>query len=88
MFSLIGWAIYGTIVGLLAKAIAKFFVKVDDDFAGWIGTIVVGIVGAYVGGGINLLLGNTNSFAPAGMVWGVVGGVVATALYYTYLNKE
>jgi uncharacterized membrane protein YeaQ/YmgE (transglycosylase-associated protein family) len=88
MFSLIGWLIYGTVVGIFAKLLSTYFVKVDNDLSGWGGTILIGVIGSYAGGGINLLLGNTNSFSPAGIVWGIVGGVVTIVFYYSYLNKE
>jgi len=51
MFTLIIWGIFGLIVGLIAKAIHP-----GEDPVGFFPTIGIGIVGSYIGGGINWLL--------------------------------
>ena len=76
MFKILGWAIYGLIVGSIAKALHP-----GEDPIGCLPTIGIGVVGAFVGGGINWLLNFGGPFAPSGMAMGVVGGVLACWAY-------
>jgi uncharacterized membrane protein YeaQ/YmgE (transglycosylase-associated protein family) len=72
MFWLIGLLIYAIIVGCIAKAIMPKTAPV-----GLLSTIVVGIVGSYVGGLINFLVGRGEFGDTSGIVLGIVGGVIA-----------
>ena len=55
---ILSWIILGLIAGAIAKALHR-----GDDPDGWIVTIIIGIVGAVIGGYIGTLLG-----------WGDVSG--------------
>jgi uncharacterized membrane protein YeaQ/YmgE (transglycosylase-associated protein family) len=77
MFLIFGWIIYGLVVGLLAKALHP-----GKEAEGLLPTIGIGIVGSYIGGAINFLLGAGGSpFSPSGIVMGVIGGVLFCWLY-------
>ena len=72
LFSLFGWLVYGILVGLISKAIYK------DAPSGFLGTLLVGISGSFVGGFIKYLLTDSgNPFQPSGIALGILGGVVA-----------
>jgi uncharacterized membrane protein YeaQ/YmgE (transglycosylase-associated protein family) len=72
VFSLLAWLFYGLIVGLIAKAIYK------DAPTGFLGTLLVGISGSFVGGFIKYLLtGSGNPFQPSGILLGILGGIIA-----------
>lgn len=72
LFSLFGWLIYGLIVGLIAKAIYK------DAPSGFLGTLLVGISGSFVGGFVKYLLTESgNPFQPSGIILGILGGIIA-----------
>lgn len=75
MFEVIGWLIYGVVVGSIARAIHS-----GGTPPGWVPTIAVGICGSVLGGIIHSMIsgGRENS---AGIVFGVVGGVLACALW-------
>ena len=45
MINIISWIIFGLIAGAIAK-----FLKPGADAAGWVTTIIIGIVGSVVGG--------------------------------------
>ena len=45
MINIISWIIFGVIAGAIAK-----FLKPGADAAGWVTTIIIGIVGSVVGG--------------------------------------
>ena len=69
MFSLVYWAVFGAIVGGIAKAILPAKVP-----SGWLPTIMLGVVGSFAGG---LPFGHGN----AGLVGSIVGAVVVIYLH-------
>lgn len=81
MFDLLVWVVYGLFVGSIAKAV----VPGQENF-GFVKTIVLGVAGSYVGGSVLYLLGEYDSVSPAGIFMGVVGSVVALAVF-NKLNK-
>lgn len=80
MFFILGWIIYGLIVGLIAKALHP-----GKEAAGFLPTILIGVAGSYIGGLINwaLVLGE-GPFSPSGIFMGILGGVVFCWLYNKY----
>jgi uncharacterized membrane protein YeaQ/YmgE (transglycosylase-associated protein family) len=80
MFFILGWIVYGLIVGVIAKALHP-----GEDAVGFLPTVCIGVAGSYIGGSINWLLGYGNGpFSTSGLLMGVVGGVVFCWLYRTY----
>jgi uncharacterized membrane protein YeaQ/YmgE (transglycosylase-associated protein family) len=75
MVSLLIWCVYGIFVGSIAKTI----VPGDENF-GFVKTVCLGVAGSYAGGIITYLLG-MSPLQPSGLFMGVVGAVVALALY-------
>ena len=80
MFSLISWLIYGVIVGGIARAIYK-----GDTPPGWIPTIATGVAGSVFGGMIHSMISGGRNDS-AGIVFGVIGGVLACFLYSKWLS--
>jgi uncharacterized membrane protein YeaQ/YmgE (transglycosylase-associated protein family) len=84
MFTLIIWAIFGLIVGLIAKAIHP-----GEDPVGIFPTIGIGVAGSYIGGGINWLLDmGASPFEPSGFLMGIIGGVIACAAWRWWSLKN
>lgn len=80
LFHLIGWII----IGLIAGGIARLFSSKRDS-AGCIFTIIIGIIGSFVGGFISNLIfhfGNRNTFHPAGIIMSIVGAVIVLAIWH------
>ncbi|HWK79221.1 MAG TPA: GlsB/YeaQ/YmgE family stress response membrane protein [Thermomicrobiales bacterium] len=76
---LIGWIVLGAIAGWLASLINK-----TNNSQGWIGNIILGIVGALVGGFLfNLITGADNSidFSIGSLIIAVIGALIVSALY-------
>ena len=73
---IIGWIIFGLIVGALAK-----FVMPGKDPGGWIITTLLGIVGALVGGFLGRMLGLYKESEPAGFVGAFLGAVLVLWIY-------
>jgi uncharacterized membrane protein YeaQ/YmgE (transglycosylase-associated protein family) len=77
--SIIAWIVLGLIAGALAKLIMP-----GDDPGGIIMTIVIGIVGAFIGGFLwNLLTGNDSygDLDLGGILIAVVGSIILLAGY-------
>ena len=74
--SVIGWIIFGLIVGIVAK-----FVHPGRDPGGFVVTIVIGIVGALIGGFIGRALGWYREGDPVGFIMAVLGSIILLVLY-------
>lgn len=82
MISVLTWCIYGIFVGSIAKAI----IPGEEVGFGFVKTVVLGVVGSYVGGAILYLLGEYEALSPAGLFMGVAGSCLALVVY-NKLNK-
>jgi uncharacterized membrane protein YeaQ/YmgE (transglycosylase-associated protein family) len=76
MFGIVGWIVFGVIVGVLAKLVMP-----GRDPGGFIITMLLGIVGAVVGGFVGRALGLYRPEEPAGLLMSIVGAVVVLAIY-------
>ncbi len=69
------------IVGLIAGFIARALVPGPDPM-GWVGTMILGIIGSFVGGTLAaLLFGGTLDVSPAGLVGSIVGAVIVLLIW-------
>ena len=84
LYSLISWTVFGLIVG----AIARFLVPGQQSM-GCISTILLGVAGSFVGGGISWLLFGTpdNGINPAGWIMSILGGILVVLAYVRLSNK-
>lgn len=88
MIWLLGWLLYGLVVGLLAKLLHP-----GEDPVGFVPTIGIGIAGSFVGGGLQWLLRMGGPFSPAGLAhrfpsgWKVFGENLFAwhSIFYTEL---
>jgi len=73
------WIVFGAIVGIIAR-----FLVPGADPMGWIGTILLGIIGSFVGGFLGQLLFTGNATIPpptAGWIGSIVGAVIVLLLW-------
>ena len=76
MMSMIGHAIMGLIIGLVARAVLP-----GRQHMGLILTMLLGMVGAWLGGLIGRVTGMYEEGKPAGFVMAVVGALVLLLIY-------
>lgn len=81
--SFIWMIIVGLVAGLLARAI-----KPGNDPMGWIMTIVLGIVGAMLGGFLAGLIGINADGGFTGLIFSVIGAIILLFLYEMIVNKR
>ena len=73
---IIGWILFGLVVGMVAKLLMP-----GRDPGGMIVTILLGIVGALIGGFIGRLLGWYGESEPVGFIMAVIGAILVLLAY-------
>ena len=69
------------IVGLIAGFIARALVPGPDSM-GWVGTMILGIIGSFVGGTLAaLLFGGSLDVTPAGLIGSIVGSIIVLLIW-------
>jgi len=71
MFAIIGYILFGLIVGVLAR-----FLMPGKDPGGFLITVALGIGGAVVGGFLGRLLGLYAEEQPAGFIMATIGAIL------------
>jgi uncharacterized membrane protein YeaQ/YmgE (transglycosylase-associated protein family) len=76
------------VVGLIAGFVARALVPGPDPM-GWVSTMVLGLVGSFVGGTLAaLLFGGTLDVSPAGLVGSIVGAIVVLLVWRAMGGKR
>ena len=74
---LIAFLVIGLIAGFIARALVP-----GPDPMGWVGTMVLGIIGSFVGGTLAaLLFGGTLEISAAGLVGSIVGAIIVLLIW-------
>lgn len=83
MFGIIGWIVFGLIVGAVAKLLMP-----GRDPGGIIVTMLLGIAGAVAGGYIGRALGWYGPEDGAGFLMSLVGAVVLLGIYRMVVGRR
>ena len=76
MISILGWMLFGLIVGIIAKLVMP-----GRDPGGIFVTMLIGIVGAVLGGFIGRALGLYQPGEPAGFIVATLGAILLLFIY-------
>jgi uncharacterized membrane protein YeaQ/YmgE (transglycosylase-associated protein family) len=82
MFGILGWILFGLVVGAIAKLVMP-----GRDPGGIIVTMLLGIVGAVIGGFIGRALGLYGPQQAAGWLMSIVGAIVVLAIYRMVVRR-
>lgn len=81
---MIGLIITLLIIGLIAGAIARLVVPGKDPI-GFLGTILIGVIGSFVGGFLGYLLFNHDrhqgALQPSGIIGSIIGAIIVLLIY-------
>lgn len=82
--TLIGLLVIGIIAGYLARLLVP-----GPDRMGFVGTMLLGIVGSFVGGFLwNLLFQGGQLLRPAGLIGSVVGAIIVLLIYRSVATRS
>ncbi|HTN45358.1 MAG TPA: GlsB/YeaQ/YmgE family stress response membrane protein [Flavipsychrobacter sp.] len=82
---ILSWIVFGLIAGAIAKLLHR-----GPDPGGWIVTIIIGVLGAMVGGWLfGTVLGwETSGWTLKSFVSAIVGAIILLALYRLVTKKK
>lgn len=83
---ILGWILFGLIAGAIAKAIHP-----GKDPGGWLVTIIIGILGAFLGGAVGVYLlgwGDVTGFNFRSFILAVLGAVLLLWLYAMMTRRK
>jgi uncharacterized membrane protein YeaQ/YmgE (transglycosylase-associated protein family) len=85
IISLVSWAVFGLIIGAIARLVMP-----GKQSMSWPMTMLLGVVGSFVGGGISYLIfgAGTGYMQPAGWIMSFVGALVVLAIYSYAMTKK
>ncbi len=81
--STILFLVFGLIVGALARLIVP-----GKDPGGWIVSMVLGVVGSFLGGFLGRALSIYREGEPAGFVMSLLGAVIVVAIYHAIAHRR
>ena len=82
MFGIVGWILFGLVVGAIAKLLMP-----GRDPGGIIVTMLLGIVGAVIGGFVGRSLGFYGPQQAAGWLMSIVGAIVVLMVYRLLVRR-
>jgi uncharacterized membrane protein YeaQ/YmgE (transglycosylase-associated protein family) len=83
MFGILGWILFGLIVGIIAKLLMP-----GRDPGGFVITTLLGIAGAMLGGFIGRALGLYGPGQPAGFFMAVIGAILLLVIYHALVRRR
>lgn len=83
MFHIIGWIIFGLIVGIIAKVLVP-----GRDPGGFVMTALIGIVGALLAGWLGRAVGWYGPNDNAGFLMSILGAVILLVIYHVLFRRR
>jgi uncharacterized membrane protein YeaQ/YmgE (transglycosylase-associated protein family) len=83
MFGVLGWIVFGLIVGIIAKLLTP-----GRDPGGFVITALIGIVGALLAGWLGRAVGWYRADEGAGLIASVVGAVILLVIYHAVIGRR
>ena len=83
MFGIVGWIIFGAIVGIIAKLLHP-----GRDPGGFIVTVLLGIAGSLLGGFVGRAIGLYREGQGAGVIMSILGAIVLLVIYHAVTRRR
>jgi uncharacterized membrane protein YeaQ/YmgE (transglycosylase-associated protein family) len=83
MFGVLGWIVFGLIVGVIAKLLTP-----GRDPGGFVLTALIGIVGALLAGWLGRAVGWYRADEGAGLIASIIGAVILLAVYHAVVGRR
>lgn len=79
--------LYWLLIGFAAGALAKMITP-QEETGGWISSIIIGIIGSFVGGFLGRLVGINGSGLLGGLIIATIGAILVLFIYHKYLADK
>ncbi|HKY19803.1 MAG TPA: GlsB/YeaQ/YmgE family stress response membrane protein [Vicinamibacterales bacterium] len=83
MFGILGWIVFGLVIGVIAKLLMP-----GKDPGGFVITMLLGIVGAVLGGFVGRALGFYGPEESAGIFMSIFGAIVVLLVYRMMVGRR
>jgi uncharacterized membrane protein YeaQ/YmgE (transglycosylase-associated protein family) len=83
MFGILGWILFGLVVGLIARLLHP-----GRDPGGFVITAVLGIAGSLLGGLLGRALGLYREGQAAGLLMSIVGAILLLVIYHRFAARR
>ena len=88
---MVGFIVYMVVIGIVAGFLARFLVPGRDPM-GFFATMVLGIVGSFIGGFLGYVLFgkdlNEGALQASGLIGSVIGAVIALLVYRAFTRSH
>ena len=88
---MIGFILYLLVIGVIAGFIARAIVP-DNDSMSVLATIVLGVVGSFLGGFLGYLITHNDAsdgaFQASGIIGSIIGAVIALLIYRAVTGRR
>jgi len=82
MFGILGWIIFGLIVGLIARLLHP-----GRDPGGFVITALLGVAGSLLGGFVGRALGLYREGEGAGLFMSILGAIILLVIYHRFARR-
>lgn len=83
--------LYWIIIGIAAGSLAKM-VTPQNEKGGWVSSLIIGILGAMLGGSVAYVLGISGFISSmpwlGGLIVATAGAIAVLFIYYKYLKEK
>ncbi|GAC1522838.1 MAG: GlsB/YeaQ/YmgE family stress response membrane protein [Polyangiales bacterium] len=80
---LILFLVFGLVVGAIARLIVP-----GKDAGGWVISMLLGVVGSFLGGFLGRMLGMYHDGEPAGFVMSLIGAIILVVGYHAVTRRR
>ncbi|MBP2367160.1 GlsB/YeaQ/YmgE family stress response membrane protein [Pseudonocardia parietis] len=83
LWTILGWLVLGLVAGFIARALVP-----GKDDIGIVATIVLGVVGSFVGGALASIFTGFSSFSPSSWIGSIIGAIVVLVVYNKVTGRK
>jgi uncharacterized membrane protein YeaQ/YmgE (transglycosylase-associated protein family) len=83
LWTILGWIVLGLVAGFIARAVVP-----GKDDIGILRTIVLGIIGSFVGGALASIFTGFSSFSPSSWIGSIIGAIIVLVVYNQITGRK
>ncbi|GAA1400990.1 GlsB/YeaQ/YmgE family stress response membrane protein [Pseudonocardia kongjuensis] len=83
LWTILGWIVLGLVAGFIARAVVP-----GKDDIGIVRTIILGIVGSFVGGALASIFTGFSEFSPSSWIGSIIGAIIVLIIYNRVTGRK